>query len=549
MRKRKPKIKKKTVIALTALAVSVAVLLSLFADFDGDGLSNLTELRLGTNMLRSDTDGDGLNDGLEVNGWTIVVNNQPKHVTSNPLAVDSDEDNLTDREEFYVYHTCPSNPDTDNDGLSDYFETIPWLISVNSQARYVTSIPYLRDSDGDTSEDRDEYNFFTDPKSADTDLDGIPDNSEIARGSDPTISEGMNVGMLIFVSPQYAGDRRVNEKIMEYIIAVNADIGWITKIVGLSSASNRVGRIRETIRNFYSSDGTSVALLVGDDIAVPRLSFPNYRFSIYAESFYVELNEMIPYKLDVEMQDGRKISKSYTFPPDITADGLDSLLEELGTFREGELSRWESEDIRSRPEVCVSFLRPPIGYYDTKVNHVLSLFSKFTHRNENYGDNILILYDPELPEPGSSGFRYGWETLGGVECKTAAELAIQNPYDSPDLSFLYGKRFKLLGATGHGSATRAYMLSTSDMQRISTPFLMVGGCGVGAFSAEWGEQVFAHQDVRVVVAGLPFSWEHFAWYAGTHLAKGKTIAEAWLSYSTSIWHSHQRIFGDPTFRY
>jgi hypothetical protein len=46
-------------------------------DFDSDGLTNLTEYQLGTNPANADTDGDGINDGYEVNGLNtnpLIVN-------------------------------------------------------------------------------------------------------------------------------------------------------------------------------------------------------------------------------------------------------------------------------------------------------------------------------------------------------------------------------------------------------------------------------------------------------------------------------------------
>ncbi|WP_411845889.1 LamG-like jellyroll fold domain-containing protein [Roseibacillus persicicus] len=79
----------------------------------GDDLEDYDEYGYGTRPDLVDTDGDGLNDGAEVNDYF-----------SDPLLADSDGDGLTDGEE--VNHpTFPSDPtlaDTDFDGQGDRFE-------------------------------------------------------------------------------------------------------------------------------------------------------------------------------------------------------------------------------------------------------------------------------------------------------------------------------------------------------------------------------------------------------------------------------------------
>jgi len=77
-------------------------------DFDGDGLSDVEEVSLGTDPKNIDTDGDGLKDGDEVN----------VHLTS-PLKIDTDNDGLSDYEEVNIYFTNPNNPDTDADTFLD----------------------------------------------------------------------------------------------------------------------------------------------------------------------------------------------------------------------------------------------------------------------------------------------------------------------------------------------------------------------------------------------------------------------------------------------
>jgi len=82
-------------------------------DDDGDGLSKNQEIALGTDPNNPDTDGDGLNDGVEVNQYG-----------TNPKLRDTDADNLSDGEEVNQ-GLNPLNADTDGDGLMDNVDPDP----------------------------------------------------------------------------------------------------------------------------------------------------------------------------------------------------------------------------------------------------------------------------------------------------------------------------------------------------------------------------------------------------------------------------------------
>lgn len=93
-----------------------------------------------------DSDGDGLTDAQEAEGWDIAVdlygfgstgNLSVINVTSDPYNADSDDDGLTDHEERLI-GSDPRNPDTDQDGLNDFEELRRWLTS-----------PISVDTDGD----------------------------------------------------------------------------------------------------------------------------------------------------------------------------------------------------------------------------------------------------------------------------------------------------------------------------------------------------------------------------------------------------------------
>ncbi|MBF0280198.1 MAG: hypothetical protein HQM13_20530 [SAR324 cluster bacterium] len=92
-----------------------------FEDRDEDGLSALREFSLGTDPNNSDSDGDRLLDGDEVNG--IPVGNRV--FTSNPLLIETDGDGLDDALEIRI-GTDPSDPgDSDFSKALTRIEIIP----------------------------------------------------------------------------------------------------------------------------------------------------------------------------------------------------------------------------------------------------------------------------------------------------------------------------------------------------------------------------------------------------------------------------------------
>ena len=80
-------------------------------DSDSDTLSNENEFIYVTNPVVSDTDGDGLSDGNEVN-----------ISATDPLDADTDNDGLTDGAEVNTYLSNPNDTDSDDDGYKDGVE-------------------------------------------------------------------------------------------------------------------------------------------------------------------------------------------------------------------------------------------------------------------------------------------------------------------------------------------------------------------------------------------------------------------------------------------
>ncbi len=168
------------------------------ADADSDGLTNSEEIALGTDIRDPDTDDDGLNDGDEITNGT------------DPFDTDSDNDGLSDGDEVNTHGTNPNSNDTDGDGLPDLYEinnNLDPLVndaSVDLDTDGLTNLeefnlgtsPTVADTDADGLNDGDEVNIhFTSPTVFDTDNDGLGDGDEInTHGTDPLDADTDNGG-------------------------------------------------------------------------------------------------------------------------------------------------------------------------------------------------------------------------------------------------------------------------------------------------------------------------------------------------------------------
>ncbi|MCF6238108.1 MAG: hypothetical protein L3J79_04725, partial [Candidatus Marinimicrobia bacterium] len=138
-------------------------------DPDGDGLTNINELGAGTDPNVADSDGDGLNDGEEVNTYGL-----------DPTNADSDGDGLSDGDEVNVHGSDPTKADSDDDGLPDAWEIANSFDPTDPADAEV-------DIDGDGLDVLGEYIAGTDPDNEDTDGDGLPDGWEVLYDLDPLI--------------------------------------------------------------------------------------------------------------------------------------------------------------------------------------------------------------------------------------------------------------------------------------------------------------------------------------------------------------------------
>ncbi len=122
----------------------------------------------GDQGVTTDTDSDGLNDCVEVQG------------AFSPATLAR-------------YTSDPNDPDTDGDGLPDGAEVRPLGADLDpapgSDTYSVLSDPANPDTDGDGYPDAQEADSETDPWTPDTDRDGLGDADEIDWGSDPLVGD------------------------------------------------------------------------------------------------------------------------------------------------------------------------------------------------------------------------------------------------------------------------------------------------------------------------------------------------------------------------
>ncbi|MBE5957358.1 MAG: hypothetical protein E7254_00640 [Lachnospiraceae bacterium] len=89
-------------------------------DTDGDGLSDYIEINdIITDAKLIDTDNDGILDGDEDSDEDGLTNIEEIRLNTNCGQIYSDLDSITDGEEVLTYHTDPLKEDTDGDGVDD----------------------------------------------------------------------------------------------------------------------------------------------------------------------------------------------------------------------------------------------------------------------------------------------------------------------------------------------------------------------------------------------------------------------------------------------
>jgi YD repeat-containing protein len=201
-------------------------------DSDGDGLSDIQEILIGTDPFNPDTDGDGFSDGVEVASGsdpldpnctplncrlagevesvsfslidTTALISAPHEANStlfsviNSVATPAQPHEADSRLFSVVNGASAANPFEADSVLFSVENTAPGVTPSSSIRQNLQVAPSLAsagvpatalsgaiDSDGDGLTDEEERRIGTDPFNPDTDGDGYPDGLEVALGSNP----------------------------------------------------------------------------------------------------------------------------------------------------------------------------------------------------------------------------------------------------------------------------------------------------------------------------------------------------------------------------
>ena len=236
---------------------------------DGDYLPTQAELQYGFDPLKPDSDSkltmaneanNGVIDGFEVlGGQNANTTRLPAFVKAkigaDPLKDDTDDDGLSDYFELMKMGllTEVGSNDTNNNGLADALEDPDNDGLTNIREQLLGTDPLVPDTDHDDLKDGYEVDTsHTNPMSEDSDNDGLRDDSELRIGTDPNNPDSNTNGVL-------DGNETYTSK------TANSTFGIYVSVTGRGDLASQVTISNET-SEYYTNISGMVSPLVDLDL-------------------------------------------------------------------------------------------------------------------------------------------------------------------------------------------------------------------------------------------------------------------------------------------
>ena len=262
-------------------------------DSDGDGLPDELEITFGTDPYSTDTDSDGLSDYEELNWLNYdptkpdtdgngvldkdedsdgdgLTNIEEANLGTNMIVRDTDHDGLSDYDEARKYGTDPTKPDTDGDGVDDGVEVAIGSDPLVAETSFATKVESTRVADG---------------------------NSEAVDIS-VTINSGAEAAGTLTVSPVGRMDNPlVTPQIPGYLNAayeLSADAAFTSATITFTYGSD-VGRLGEDFqpRIYYLNETTGLLEELENQVVTEgKVSANVSHFSIYMLLNKVDFDEV-----------------------------------------------------------------------------------------------------------------------------------------------------------------------------------------------------------------------------------------------------------------
>ena len=260
-----------------------------FLDSDEDGLPDIYEIMIGTDVNLPDTDGDALTDYQEI----YITGTDPTIYDSVVAGIsdadaDSDEDGLSNFVEITM-GTNPQKADTDDDGLND-----------SEESTYNTD-PLNPDSDGDTLPDGDEPHIGLDPTNPET-FD-VPDAEYVVSQTIPANSDALRnintddspytVSLVVDATGYVEGNLTAKETRYAKAISNDAILGIAPEFSCKKNCDVKQATITFSIKNDYVNNEASA---FPDEPELQGLK----RFMIF--SYIEDMNMLLPVETSYDLE-------------------------------------------------------------------------------------------------------------------------------------------------------------------------------------------------------------------------------------------------------